>query len=95
LKCLLLVPGSDSLRLQNTEGFLNSPPQHISGGWTADMMGDETEYLQPVLGTLPSQRFKPLKSTWVAALLILLIVRTHGSRWLFECYFLASISVEV
>ncbi|XP_054259217.1 uncharacterized protein LOC128983964 [Macrosteles quadrilineatus] len=38
------------------------------------MIGDETEYLQPVLGTLPSQRFKPMKSRWVAALLLILIV---------------------
>uniref|UniRef100_A0A1B6ELE6 Transmembrane protein 192 n=1 Tax=Cuerna arida TaxID=1464854 RepID=A0A1B6ELE6_9HEMI len=38
------------------------------------MNGDETEYLQPVLGVLPTQRFKPLNSSWVGALLLFLVI---------------------
>lgn len=38
------------------------------------MTGDETEYLQPVVGLQPTQHFKPLGSSWAGSLLLFLVV---------------------
>jgi len=45
------------------------------------MVGDETEYLQPVLGVQPTQRFNPLNSSWVALLLLFLVGLIEVSGW--------------
>lgn len=38
------------------------------------MTGDETEYLQPVVGLQPTQHFKQLGSSWAGSLLLFLVV---------------------